>query len=127
MPYTYQATDAYGSTDSLQFIIEVYSPVAAEHESLPESFVVHDNYPNPFWQSTRLVFDLPWPARVSAEVMDVTGRRVLVLPPASVDAGWGQSVEVSGAALSSGLYVYRLMAISPDSNMSIAGRFVRLR
>ena len=125
--YTYGATDAFGSTDSLQFKIEVYSPVAAEHESLPESFVVHGNYPNPFRQSTRLVFDLPWSARVGAEVMDVTGRRVLVLPPVSVDAGWSQGIVVSGAALPSGLYIYRLTAVSPNKNMSIAGSFVRLR
>ena len=125
--YTYRGTDSYGSTDTLQFKIEVYSPVAAEHESLPESFVVHGNYPNPFRQSTRLVFDLPWPARVSAEVMDVTGRRVLVSPPMSVDAGWNQSIEVNGAALPSGLYVYRLIAVSPHKNLSIAGRFVHVR
>ena len=40
VPYTYKATDANGSTDSLQFSIEVYSPVDVEHETVPESFAL---------------------------------------------------------------------------------------
>ena len=125
--YTYKATDANGSADSLQLSIEVYSPVAAEHEALPESFVVRGNYPNPFHHSTRIVFDLPWPATVTVEVMDVTGRRVFAVPAASLAAGWGRRIELSGMALSSGLYLYRLIAMSPAGNSVHTGRFVRLR
>ena len=125
--YTYKATDANGSSDSLLFGIEVYSPVAAERESLPGSFAVRGNYPNPFRQSTRLVFDLPWPARVRVEVMDLTGRRVHVVPPAAFAAGWEQGIEISGAALSSGLYLYRLSTASPEGGSVHMGFFIRLR
>ncbi len=127
MPYTYLATDTNGSADSLQFNIEVLSPVAAEHESVPESFAVHGNYPNPFRQSTRLVFDLPWPARVTVEVMDITGRRVVAVPSESLPAGWGRSIEVGGRALSSGPYLYRLVAMSPRGSSMHVGRFMRIR
>ena len=127
IPYTYTATGANGSSDTLQFTIEVHSPVAGEHESLPESFAVHGNYPNPFRQSTRLVFDLPWPARVTAEVMDLTGRRVHAEPPAAFAAGWERRIELSGRAMSSGLYLYRLTATSPEGSSVHIGRFVRVR
>ncbi len=127
VPYTYKATDTNGSADSLQFTVEVYSPVAAEHEALPESFAVRGNYPNPFREATRLVFDLPWPARVTVEVMDITGRRVLTVPAESLPAGWGRSIEVGGRALSSGPYLYRLVAKSPGGSSMHVGRFMRFR
>ncbi|MYF63089.1 MAG: T9SS type A sorting domain-containing protein [Rhodothermaceae bacterium] len=127
VPYTYTATDAYGSTDSLQFNIEVYSPVAIEDETVPESFAVHGNYPNPFRQSTRIVFDLPWPARVTVEVIDVTGRRVLAIPPEDLAAGWKQDIELRGGPLPSGFYLYRLMATSPEGHSTHVSPIMRIR
>ena len=126
-PYTYQAADANGSTDSLSFSIEVFSPTSAEHESLPEAFALHGNYPNPFRHSTRLMMDLPWPARVTVEVMDVVGRRVLMAPPVDLTAGWQRSVNLSVAAMPSGLYMYRVHASSPGGRAVHAGRFVHVR
>ena len=123
-PYTYSATGANGSRDSLLFAMEV---LAAEHESLPESFVVHGNYPNPFRESTRLVFDLPWPASVTVEVMDITGRRVFTVPAAGKAAGWKHTISLSGRAMPSGLYLYRLTATSPEGNSVHTGKFVRIR
>ncbi len=128
LPYTYTATDTNGSADSLHFTIEVFGPLAAEHETLPESFAVHGNYPNPFRAWTRIVFDLPWPARVTVEVMDLTGRRVLAIAPVDLSAGWAHNIAISGLTLSSGLYLYRLMAAPPESHATYRmGRFVHIR
>ena len=125
--YIYRATDAGTSVDSLQFLIDVFSPVSNEGESLPEIFAVLGNYPNPFEDLTRVSFDLPWPAQVKIEVMDVTGRRVLTVPESTVEAGWAQSIEVKGASLSAGVYLYRLMVDSPKGSSVKVGRFVRVR
>ena len=126
--YTYTATDANGVSASQTFTIEVYSPVHAEQASLPESFTVRGNYPNPFQHATRLVFDLPWPARVSVEVMDLTGRRVAATPVSELSAGWGRSIELSTpSATSSGVYVYRVQIASPAGDAVHTGRFVRIR
>ena len=129
VPYTYMATDANGVAVSLLFNIEVYppAPVDVEHETLPESFAVRGNYPNPFRQTTRLVFDLPLSALVTVDVMDVTGRRVLTAPSVRLAAGWEQSIELNGTTLSSGLYLYRLIAESPEGSSTHVGRFVRIR
>jgi len=125
--YTYKATDANGYTDSLSFSIEVYSPVSVEHESLPEAFALHGNFPNPFRHTTQLLMDLPWPARVKVEVIDVVGRRVLTAPSTDLNAGWQRSVYLSTAALPSGLYLYTVHASSPGGSVVHAGRFVHVR
>ncbi len=127
-PYTYKATGAHGSADSLEFSIEVYSPPHVDNESLPEVFAIRGNYPNPFRDATRLVLDLPWSARVAVEVVDVTGRRVVTVPAVELSAGWERSLELRGVALSSGLYLYRLIATSSEGTVSTrVGRFVQIR
>jgi subtilisin family serine protease/Leucine-rich repeat (LRR) protein len=128
MPYTYKASGAGGSAASLEFNIEVVSPVHVETESLPEIFAIRGNYPNPFRDRTRLVLDLPWSARVAVEVLDVTGRRVLTVPAVELSAGWERSLELRGVALSSGLYLYRLIATASGGTVSThVGRFVQIR
>ena len=102
--------------------------VAVENASLPEVFTIQGNYPNPFRDATRLVLDLPWPARVAVEVLDVTGRRVLSVPAVALSAGWERSLELRGEALSSGVYLYRLIATSSEGRVSThTGRFVQIR
>ena len=125
--YTFKATDSVGQTDSLVFSIEVFSPVASEQEELPESFMVHGSYPNPFQESTHLVVDLPWSATLKVEVFDVMGRRVLFPPPVDLTAGSGRSIRLDGGALPSGLYVYRIRANSPVGIQRQVGRFLRVR
>ena len=119
--YTFKATDG------LVFSIEVLGPVTSEQEGLPEPFMVHGNYPNPFRESTRLVVDLPWSATVNVEVFDVMGRRVLSPPPVNLTAGWNRSIRLEGAALPSGLYLYRIRANSPVGIYRKTGRFMRVR
>ncbi len=128
MPFTYKATGGGGSSASLEFNIEVVSPVHVENEALPEVFAIRGNYPNPFRDVTRLVVDLPWPARVAVEVLDVTGRRVLAMPAIELSAGWERSLEMRDVGLSSGLYLYRLIATSSEGTTSMhVGRFVQIR
>lgn len=104
MPYTNKATGTRASADSLEFNIEVFSPVHVENVSLPEAFTIQGNYSNPFRDATRLV-------------LDVTGRRVFKAPVVELPAGWERSLELRGATLSSGLYLYRLAATSVEGTV----------
>ncbi len=124
--YTYRATDGVTRPDSLLFQISVSSPTASQRESLPQEFTLLGNYPNPFLQSTRLTFHLPWHAEVQIDVMDIIGRRVLTIPKRSMAAGWNQSIELNARGLPSGLYLYRLIASSPVENLIQVGRFVKI-
>ncbi|MCY4159239.1 MAG: S8 family serine peptidase, partial [Bacteroidetes bacterium] len=94
---------------------------------LPTEFTLQGNYPNPFRTSTRIQFDLPHPARVAVEVLDVTGRRTLLLSPIDVSAGWNREINLRNLSLPSGTYLYRLIVDSPDGNSLHTGRFIRVR
>ena len=126
--FTYTATDATGGADSLTFDIEVVPPpLAASRGGVPEKFTIHGNYPNPFNHSTHLLFDLPWPARVTVDVLDLAGRHILTVPAANLEAGWEHSIELRGAKMASGIYLYRVIASSPVGSATHVGRLVRVR
>ena len=127
IPYTFKATGANGSADSLMFSIEVYSPPDAERESLPAAFALQGNFPNPFQHATEIVFDLPWPAKVTVDVLDVLGRRMLSIPSQDLAGGWSRSISLSGAALPAGMYMYRVHARTPEGEKTHVGRFVRIK
>ena len=110
MPFKYRATDVNGSSDSLSFTIEIFSPVSVENALLPESFTVHGNYPNPFNPSTRIEFDLSENARVMLRVMDVLGRELMVLPVKEFEAGYKRSITLNTTNLASGTYLYQVIA-----------------
>ncbi len=127
---TYRAVDANQAQDSLKFTMEVVSPVSTEAASgRPQEFRVYPNYPNPFQRSTHLVLDLPWPAQVRVDVLDITGRRVMAIPAADLSAGWNHEIELTGLELSSGTYLYRIQATSMDdpSSSVYVGQFVRVK
>ena len=83
----------------------------APAEALPERFALQGNYPNPFNPATKILFDLPAAALVSAEIFDVLGRKVKELLPQRIEAGKGRFLEMSGAGLPSGVYLYRVTAV----------------
>ncbi len=127
---TYRAVDANQAQDRLTFTMEVVSPVSTEAASgRPQEFRIYPNYPNPFQRSTHLVLDLPWPAQVQVDVLDLTGRRVMAIPAADLSAGWNHEIELTGLELSSGTYLYRIQATSMDdpSSSVYVGQFVRVK
>ena len=73
----------------------------------PTEFVLRGNYPNPFTGSTSISFDLPEPARVSLDVIDMLGRTVRKYPNRDYPAG-RSTLKVSGEGLAAGVYLYRL-------------------
>ena len=59
--------------------------------------------------------------------MDLLGRRVMVLPERTVEAGFGRTLQVTAASLSSGIYVYRLTAHMPGRAVTASGRMTLVR
>jgi len=75
----------------------------------PRSFVLYQNFPNPFNPRTRIRYDLPLKSTIRITVFTILGQRVIVLLEGVQDAG-SHEVEFDGASLASGVYFYRLVA-----------------
>lgn len=84
--------------------------------SVPRSFSLEQNFPNPFNPSTALRFTVPENALVVLEVFNVLGQRVAVLHDGITAAG-EHGVRWSAGERASGVYLARLRATSADGVM----------
>ncbi|MCH8838001.1 MAG: T9SS type A sorting domain-containing protein, partial [Candidatus Marinimicrobia bacterium] len=80
---------------------------------LPEQFVLHQNFPNPFNPNTSLRYELPIATDVVLVVFDILGREVIRLVDEHEEAGYHQVLwqgqDRFGRGLASGVYIYRLV------------------
>jgi subtilisin family serine protease len=96
-------------------IYETPTSVASVLSSgIPAEFVLYNNYPNPFNQSTRIEYALPVNATVELSIYNLLGQKLVTLFSGSQAAG-RQSVtwdgrDGFGQSVPSGLYFYRLEA-----------------
>ena len=100
--YTYTVTDANGASASLAL------------QTLPATFALADNFPNPFNPATTIQYALPQAADVELTVYNVVGQVVRTLVAEHQSAGryvveW-EATDDNGHSLSSGIYLYRLQA-----------------
>ncbi|MFQ5709886.1 MAG: T9SS type A sorting domain-containing protein, partial [bacterium] len=96
---------------SSQFLTDETSGIA----SVPDKFVLFQNFPNPFNPATTIRYGLPSAQEVTIRVYDILGREVTTLVDHEMkEAGfhaltWGGS-NSNGRPVASGLYVYRIEA-----------------
>jgi flagellar hook assembly protein FlgD len=80
----------------------------------PRELSLGQNVPNPFNPTTRIGFTLPEASHVNIRIFDVHGRLVATLLDRALPAGAGDVLwngrDERGAAVSSGVYFYRLSA-----------------
>ncbi len=78
-------------------------------DSKTESFELNQNYPNPFNPSTNISFDLPQSELVQLKVYNMLGQEVASLVDGRLNSG-NHMVNFDASQLSSGVYIYRLVA-----------------
>jgi hypothetical protein len=91
-----------------------YSQTVEVEIGIPMEFTLSQNYPNPFNPTTKINYQVPVDASVTIELFDVTGQKVATLVSQDLKAGY-HTVEVSGLRLASGMYIYRMTAVSVES------------
>ncbi len=82
---------------------------ASKMDYQPESFVLYQNFPNPFKDGTSIVYQLYFPMQVEVGLYNVRGERVRVLYSGMQSAGWHR-LWVDRQALAAGCYYYQLRA-----------------
>jgi hypothetical protein len=80
--------------------------------ALPEKFDVSGSYPNPAGPSATIHFALPTDTKVSVEIFDVQGKKVVTLVDQQMPAGYHSAVwngqDTNGKAVGSGVYFCRV-------------------
>ena len=103
------------------FFPSLVTSVEGTATEVPAEFTLHGNYPNPFNPSTRIQFDLPEKAQVTLQVLDLLGRKVIDLPARAFEAGANHTMELNAVQLSSGAYMYRVIAIGSERSYEKTG------
>jgi hypothetical protein len=90
-----------------------------ENDALPKDFTLYQNYPNPFNMDTEIGFALAISGQVTLDIYDILGRKIRTLVADNLEAGYHSyrwnSTDDSGAAVSSGLYFYKIRTGDTDA------------
>jgi hypothetical protein len=87
--------------------------IALGSGDIPKSFMLYAAYPNPFNPETRIRYALPVESNVRLEVYNTIGQLVTVLVDSRESAGYKEAI-LEAASLPSGMYFYRIKAISTE-------------
>ena len=82
---------------------------------LPKSFLLFQNFPNPFNPNTVIMYELTANSIVKLKIFDITGREVKTLVNQRQNSG-EYKIEFNGTYLNSGVYFYQLEATSNKTN-----------
>jgi hypothetical protein len=81
---------------------------------IPETFGLHQNFPNPFNPETAIRYQLPEAGEVALRIYNTLGEEVAAIQPGLMEAGYHQITwngkDKQGRELASGIYLYRLEA-----------------
>lgn len=80
-----------------------------EKSEIPERFLLFNNYPNPFNQSTKIKFALSTSQSVTLEIYNILGQRIKTVLDRHYTEGIYE-ITLSANDLASGLYFYKLKA-----------------
>jgi hypothetical protein len=82
-----------------------------EDHAIPSAFALEQNYPNPFNPTTIIQYSLPASAHVTLKLYNLLGQEVMTLVDGVREAGV-QSATLSASDLTSGMYLYKIQAVS---------------
>jgi len=97
--------------------------ILGPNEPTPVNFAVYGNYPNPFNTTTTLYFDLPEPANIRLEISDILGRNVKSVTSQTMSAGAKKVLVIDTKNLTSGIYMYSLIAKGITRTYVYNGKF----
>ncbi|GAB4376691.1 MAG: hypothetical protein Kow0042_23250 [Calditrichia bacterium] len=90
---------------------------------LPRTYVLEQNFPNPFNPRTKIRFALPRSGRVQLDVFNLLGQHIVSVADAPYPAGY-HTVSFDGQNLASGVYIYRLKY---DNNLEMHRKMVLIK
>ena len=81
-------------------------------KAVPDSYALHNNFPNPFNPTTNIIYDLPKSGHVSLVIYDLLGSEVITLVNERMESGYyaarWNGHNHRGQSVSAGIYFYHL-------------------
>lgn len=108
---TESASDHFPKT--ADFLLSLLTNVKNE-KSIANGFHLFQNYPNPFNPLTTISWELALNSFVTLKVYDILGQEIITLVNENLNAGL-HHYEFDGTYLNSGIYFYRIEAVSVNS------------
>ncbi len=104
----------WGLINATETVNALATSVDDRNENAPETYVLAQNFPNPFNPETMIKYHLPKDSEVKLSIYNIFGQLVRTLVDKKQEAGF-QSVEWDsqnefGVPVASGVYIYRLEA-----------------
>jgi type IX secretion system substrate protein len=93
----------------LNSTIFTMTSIESIEEILPDSYMLYNNYPNPFNPTTAISFQLSAVSDVKLSIYDMNGKKVATLINDNKPAGYYE-LNWDASNFSSGIYFYRLQA-----------------
>ena len=87
------------------------SSVPGDDDIINKSFMLEQNFPNPFNPRTVISYQLPGTSKVTLKVYNVLGKEITTLVNEELPSG-NHEIEFDASALPSGIYFYQLRAIN---------------
>lgn len=88
----------------------INTPIATgDLNTIPDNYFLYSNFLNPFNPSTTIKYSISKSSFVTIKVFNLLGQEVAVLLNQYKDSG-NYSIDFTAANLSSGVYLYRLLA-----------------
>jgi hypothetical protein len=119
-----QYSTTYEVTPVLTTDVQTVTGVEASKTTIPKSYELSNNYPNPFNPSTTVSFGLPSQSHVMVKVYSILGQEVATLMDGVQEAGYHNAVwngkNSSGMQAASGVYLLRVMAQSTSGNATFS-------
>lgn len=111
IPYMYHCHLLSHEDDGMmgQFLVTKPSINEVSDNSLPNDYLLEQNFPNPFNSSTIIKYYLPKSSNVSLKVYDIIGNELATLVNETQDRG-SYKIDFNASHLTSGVYFYKLKA-----------------
>ena len=112
--YAYSGNDSTAITGTRQLFVERSGDLNTESIGIPNSFVLHPNYPNPFNPVTQIRFEMPYAGNVDLSIYNLLGMKVKTLYTGQKSAGdfsfkWNGKND-NNQSVSGGVYIYKLQS-----------------
>jgi hypothetical protein len=112
--YAYSGNDSTAITGTRQLFVERSGDLNTESIGIPNSFVLHPNYPNPFNPETQIRFEMPYAGNVDLSIYNLLGMKVRTLYAGQKSAGvfafkWDGKND-NNQSVSGGVYIYKLQS-----------------